>query len=111
MHRALGDRLLTVGSELLPAEAEKSPRLDARVALQPLLDQPRNGALRASYRPVQEQHTPLGAVAVRGALEDVDQVDHRPFQAINRIFAGVVGILEKLVPQQLLLVDSDLFSI
>ena len=110
VHRALGDRLLAVGSDLLPAEAEEPPFLGARVALQPLLEQPRDRALGAADRPVQEQHTPLGAVAVGGALEDVDQVDHRPFQAIDRILAGVVGILEELVAEPLLLVDDDLFG-
>ena len=110
VHRAVGEDLLAVGAFLLPAEAVEASLVDARIALQPLLEQPRQRALGAADRPVQEQDAPLRSVAVGGALEDVDQVDQGPFQAEDGVLAVVFRVLEELVADQLLLVDHDLLG-
>ena len=110
MHGAGGVDLFAVGPFLAPAEAVEAPFVDARVAFQPFLQQPRQRALGAADRPVQEQDAPLGPVAVGGAHQDVDKVHQRPFQAEDRVLAVVFRVLEELVAEHLLLVDHDLLG-
>ncbi len=59
---------------------------------------------------MQEQHSPLGSIAVGGALEDVDEIDQGPFQAEDGVLAVIFRILEELVAEHLLLVDHDLLG-
>ena len=54
-----------------------------RVLFQAALQQPGDGALGAADRAVQQQHAPLGAVALGGRLEGVHQLHQRPVEAVD----------------------------
>ena len=60
--------------------------------------------------PCKQEHAPLGPVALRGALEDVDQAHQGPLEAEDGVLALEVEVLEELVADVLLLVDDDLFG-
>ena len=94
----------------LPGEGEEHALVGARVLLQALLEQAGDGALGAADRAVQEQHAALGAVALGGRLEGVDQVHQRPVEAVDgvAVLGGELG--EELVAGDLLLVLVHLFG-
>ena len=110
VHGAGGVELFAVGPFFFPAEAVEAPLLDARIALQPFFQQPRQRALGTADRPVQQQHAPLRPIAVGGAHQDVDEIHQGPFQAEDRVLAVVFRILEELVAERLFLVDHDLLG-
>jgi hypothetical protein len=87
VHRAVGVRLTAVERLLAPAVGIERPLVGPRVELQPLLEEPGDRALGAAHRPVQEQHPPLRPVAVRGTLQDIDQVHQGAIEAED----GVLG--------------------
>ncbi len=60
--------------------------------------------------PCSKQHATLGAVTMRGALEDVDQVQERPVEAEDRILTAGVGIVEEFVTDALILINDNLFG-
>ena len=91
VHRAGGVDLFTVGSFFVPAKAVKAPVLDARIAFQPLFQQPRQGALGAADRAVQEQHAPLGPVPLAALIRMLTRftsVRSRPKMASWPSFSG-----------------------
>ncbi len=80
------------------------PSSVAEYSSRPRLEQPGDGALGAADRAVQQQHAPLGAVALGGRLEGVDQVHERPVEAVDgvAVLGGEFG--EEPVAGDLLLV-------
>ena len=81
----------------------------ARVLLEALLEQARDGRLRRADRAVQQDDALLGAVALRRRLEDVDQLHERDVEAVDRVAPAVLLVLEEVVADQLLLVVDVLF--
>ncbi len=59
---------------------------------------------------MQEEHAPLGAVAVGRAFQNVDQVRKSALEAEDRVFPAVVGVVKKAVPSDLVLVHDNLFG-
>ena len=59
---------------------------------------------------MQEQHAPLGSVAVGGTHQDVDQIHQGSFQAEDGVLAVIFRVLEELVAERLFFVDHDLFG-
>ena len=108
VHRAVDERVGAVEPLLAPAVGVERPLVGPRVVLQPLLQQADDRALGAADRPVEQEHAALGPVAVGGALEDVDQVHQRPFEAEDGVLPAFDRVVEELVAGQLLLVDDDL---
>jgi len=78
--------------------------------LQPLLQEPGDRALGAPHGAVQEEHAPLGPVALRRALEDVDQAHQGLLEAEDGVLAIEGQVLEELEADVLLLVDDDLLG-
>ena len=81
----------------------------ARVLLHAPLEQAGDGALRAADRAVQQDHAPLGAVALGRALEHVHQPHQRDVEAEDGVAAAVLLVLEEVVADQPLLVVDVLF--
>ncbi len=87
-----------------PGEGIEGPLRSARVVLEPLLEQPADGRLRGADRAVQQQDTPLGAVAQRGGLEYLHELHQRQIQTVDRILPAPNGVVEEVVVDDLLLV-------
>ena len=66
--------LLDLVGDVDPGEGVERAFGRARVLLEALLQQARDGGLRAADRAVQQDDAPLGAVALRRGLEHVHQV-------------------------------------
>ena len=99
---ARGDVLQLLGE--YPVEGIKPPLGSASVAFQSALDQSGDGGLGAAHWPVQQDDALFGAVAVRGALEHVDQAHQRDVEPEDGIFAFSDFILEEVVDHDLLFV-------
>ncbi len=108
VHRAIGVSIRAVEPFLTPAEGVERAFVGFGVRFQAFLQEPRDGAFGAADGAVQEQDAALGAVALRGAHQDVDEVLEGFLQAEDRVLAVVDGILEELVARQFFLVDGDL---
>src|SRR5947208_1405164 len=65
--------LLPVAVAPLPGVGEDHAGVGARVVLDALLQEAGDGTLGAADRAVQQQHAPLGAVALGRRLEGVDE--------------------------------------
>ncbi len=80
-----------------PAERIQSAFVGRRIALEPFLEQPRDGALAAAHGTVQQQHAFFNAIALGGALEGIDELRDRFVQTEDRIGAAVIGIIKEAV--------------
>ena len=113
VHRALeqrrpaGDVLQRLGQHPLVGVERALGR--ARVLLEAALDEARDGRLRAADRPVQQDHAPLGAVALGRALQHADQPHERDVEAVDGVAPAVVLVLEEVVADEPLLVVDVLF--
>ena len=111
VHRAVGEGLVAVGPVLPPAEGvERARRRSASTRSSPFLSSRAIVLLELPTGPCRSRTRALGAVAVGGALEDVDEIHQRPLQPEDGVLAVVVGVLEELVADELLLVDDDLLG-
>src|SRR6266568_4019061 len=84
-----------------PLVGEQRTLGDARVLLETLLQEPGDRRLRGADRTVEQDHALLGAVALGRALQHVDQAHERDVQAVDRVLAAVVLVLEEVVANQL----------
>ena len=87
-----------------PVEGVERALGRARVVLEALLQQAGDGALGAAHRAVQQEHAPLGAVALGRALEDVDQPHERDVEAEDGVAPAVRARREEAVADEPLLV-------
>ena len=85
-----------------PAQGIQRPFVSPRILLQTLLQQSNNRALAATDRTVQQQHPLLDSVFIGSALQRVDKLVQRTAEAVDRVPAVVVGIVEEAVAVVLL---------
>ena len=92
-----GQDLLAVGRGLDPREGVEAPLVGPAVALQPLLEQPHDGALGRAHRAVEQDDPPLGAVTLGRGVEDVHQLHERDVEPVDRVLAQSVRVVEEAV--------------
>src|SRR6185369_12221795 len=104
LHALLVER--AVGALLLDVPAEGVGRALGRLAvlLHALLEEAGDGALARAHRSVEEDDALLGAVQLRGGLEDVHQLHQRDVEAEDRVAATEALVAEEVVADELLLV-------
>src|SRR6185369_9187310 len=104
LHALLVER--AVGALLLDVPAEGVGRALGRLAvlLHALLEEAGDGALARAHRSVEEDDALLGAVQLRGGLEDVHQLHQRDVEAEDRVAAAEALVAEEVVADELLLV-------
>ena len=85
----------TVLEGQVPLERVERPLVRKRVALQPALEQPRDGALGRSDRPVEQQDAPLGPEPLGARPDGLHQLFERAVQSVDRVPAPVERIVEE----------------
>ena len=85
-----------------PGEGIHRALVAARIGFQALLQQAHDRALARADRTVQQQHAPLGPIAVRGGLEELHQLHQRSIQAEHGISASTDRVVEEIVVDDLL---------
>ena len=103
MHRAGVQHGIAVIVSQPPSEAVQRALFQTRVILQPLLEQPGDGALARTHRSVQQQNSPIRAVSVRRRLEEVHELHQRMVQAEDGVLAVVDRVAEEVVADVILL--------
>jgi hypothetical protein len=101
VHRA-HDQVFALVEVAHPAEGVQGARVGARVRLEPLLQETGDGAFRRPDGTVEEDDPTLRPVALRGALEDVDQLHQGNVEPVDRVLAGVRHVVEEVVVHDLL---------
>jgi len=100
VHRVLDPRTVVP----LPREGADHAVVAARIFLQAALEQAGNRALRRADGSVQQQDAPLGAVAVGGRFERVDELHQSAIEPVDGIVVAGGELVEELVANDLFLV-------
>jgi hypothetical protein len=81
----------------LPGEGVERAVFQRGIVFQAFLEQAGDGAFRGPHRPVEQQDALLGAVAVSGGAEEIDQVHQRLVQPEDGVGAVVDRVGEEMI--------------